>query len=368
MNKPPTFTQKVSTHSVGHVRRTFSVALGSKALRIKGMALAALCLAAGNASAQQEIAPSDATEAEKSAFIEQLVTEHGHSREQLTRILAQAERNTDVLAAIQRPWEARPWHQYHGIFLTERRIRAGVEFWHEHQQALARAYDVYGVPPHIVVAIIGVETFYGEYLGNYKVLDALYSLGFYYPPRSRFFRSELAEFIRLADTEELDINDITGSYAGAMGFGQFISSSYRAYAVDFDNDGQRDLLTNPVDAIGSVAHYFARHNWQRGEPVAVPAWPNRVEQLDSLLDGPRQNLTHTVAELHEAGVDFITQSAADTPARLFQFEQQQGSSYWVGLPNFYTITRYNHSPLYAMAVFLLSEEIRHAYERRTDAD
>ena len=315
------------------------------------------------ALAQQEIPPSDATEAEKSAFIETLATKHNLDPEYLMALLATAERSDEVLASVQRPWEARPWYEYHGIFLTERRVEQGVKFWREHEQALQRAEQTYGVPIELIVAIIGVETFYGQYMGNHRVLDALYSLAFYYPPRQTFFRSELAEFIRLTDAEQLDIQDVKGSYAGAMGYGQFISSSYRAYAVDFDGDGTRNLLSNPVDAIGSVANYFARHNWQRGQPVAVPAWPNRVENVAELTSGDGQRLTHTIAQLREAGVDFITQMPDDTPARLFEFEQQKGASYWVGLPNFYSITRYNHSPLYAMAVYMLSQDIRHAYQR-----
>lgn len=313
--------------------------------------------------AQQEISPNADTEAAKEQFIEELAESHQLDPARIRELLAGAERNTDVLSAIQRPWEARPWHEYHGIFLTDRRVERGVEFWQEHRETLERAQAEYGVPAQMIVAIIGVETFFGEYMGNYRVLDALYSLGFYYPPRQRFFRSELAEFIRLAEKEQLDTLEVKGSYAGAMGFGQFISSSYRAYAVDFDGDGKRDLLNNKADAIGSVANYFARHRWQQGQPVAIPAWPNRVDDLSALTEGRAQTLTHTVGSLREAGVDFISQMPDDTPARLFEFEQEDGASYWVGLPNFYTITRYNHSPLYAMAVYLLSEEIRHAYSR-----
>lgn len=313
--------------------------------------------------AQQEISPDAETEAAKEQFVEELAQSYQIDPTRIRDILADAERNEDVLSAIQQPWEARPWHRYHGIFLTERRIERGVEFWREHRETLERAAAEYGVPAQIIVAIIGVETFYGEYMGDYRVIDALYSLGFYYPPRQSFFRSELGEFIRLAESEKLDIHEIKGSYAGAMGFGQFISSSYRAYAVDFDGDGQRDLLNNKVDAIGSVANYFSRHHWQHGQPVAIPAWPNRVDDVAALTDSQGQSLTHTVGSLREAGVDFVTQVPDDTPARLFQFEEKEGASYWVGLPNFHTITRYNHSPLYAMAVYLLSEEIRHAYDR-----
>lgn len=325
------------------------------ALTLTGM------LGVSSAFAQQEVAPSAAIDEAKTAFIEELASTHNLDPDAIRRVLDDAQRSDEVLAAIQRPWEARPWHEYYGIFLTERRIEQGVKFWREYEDTLERAYQEYGVPAELIVAIIGVETFYGQYMGNHRVLDALYSLGFYYPPRQQFFRSELAEFIRLANNEQLDISTVQGSYAGAMGFGQFISSSYRAYAVDFDGDGRRDLLSNQVDAIGSVANYFARHRWQRGQPVAIPAWPNRVENLSELTSGRGQNLTHTIGQLREAGVDFITQMPNDTPARLFEFEQQEGASYWVGLPNFYSITRYNHSPLYAMAVYLLSQELRHAY-------
>lgn len=323
-----------------------------------------LCSVASSVAwSQQEIPPSDAVEVEKAAFIEELSSTHNLDPAKVAAILDKAARSDEVLASIQRPWEARPWHEYYDIFLTDRRVEQGVKFWREHEQTLQRAQQEYGVPIEIIVAIIGVETYYGQYMGNHRVLDALYSLGFYYPPRQQFFRSELAEFIRLTDVEQLDIENVMGSYAGAMGYGQFISSSYRAYAVDFDGDGRRDLLTNQVDAIGSVANYFARHRWQRGNPVAVPAWPNRVENIAELTKGRGQNLTHTVGQLREAGVDFITQMPDDTPARLFEFEQLDGASYWVGLPNFYSITRYNHSPLYAMAVYLLSQELRHAYQK-----
>jgi membrane-bound lytic murein transglycosylase B len=302
-------------------------------------------------------------EENKDAFIQSTAAEYDLDQTRLREVLNSAQLNQDVLDAIQKPWEARPWHEYYPIFLTERRVERGVEFWNTHADTLARAEEEFGVPAQIVVAIIGVETFYGEYMGKYPVLDALYTLGFHYPPRESFFRSELGEFMRLVDRENLDLAALKGSYAGAMGFGQFISSSYHHYAVDFDGDGVRDLFNNPVDAIGSVANYFARHNWKRGEAVAIPAWPNRVDDLGALTKGSAQQLTHTVDELHQAGVDFVTQQPGNSKARLFAFEEQSGHSYWVGLPNFYTITRYNHSPLYAMAVYLLSEEIRHAHAK-----
>ncbi|MGX5914484.1 lytic murein transglycosylase B [Aliidiomarina sp. Khilg15.8] len=328
--------------------------------RLLALTLFSTVLSAPTTAQEQD---KEALAASKEAFIEATASKYDLDTSMLREVLDSAKLNQDVLDAIQKPWEARPWHEYYPIFLTQRRIERGVEFWQTHADTLKRAEDEFGVPPQIIVAIIGVETFYGEYMGKYPVLDALYTLGFYYPPRSSFFRSELGEFMRLADREGLDLAALKGSYAGAMGFGQFISSSYHHYAVDFDDDGVRDLFNNPVDAIGSVANYFARHNWKRGEAVAIPAWPNRVADISQLTSGRAQRLTHTVGDLHEAGVDFVTQQPDDSAARLFEFEEQSGHSYWVGLPNFYAITRYNHSPLYAMAVYLLSEELRHAHAK-----
>ena len=293
------------------------------------------------------------------AFFNDLQQKHNISRERAEALLSQAQKSNDVLEAIARPWEAKPWHEYYPIFLTERRVEQGIEFWQTHKQALERAEQTYGVPAEIIVAIIGVETSYGNFLGRHRVLDALYSLSFYYPPRATFFKSELGHFLALVEEEQLPATELMGSYAGAMGYGQFISSSYRAYAVDFDGDGVRDLLSNPIDAIGSVANYFARHRWQAGEPVAVPAWPGREANLAELISTRGQQLTHTVADLQNAGIYFVTEAAGDTPARLFKFDEPAGNaSYYVALPNFYSITRYNHSPLYAMVVYQLAQRLQ----------
>src|SRR5690554_636291 len=279
------------------------------------------------------------------AFFNDLQQKHNISRERAEALLSQAQKSNDVLEAIARPWEAKPWHEYYPIFLTERRVEQGIEFWQTHKQALERAEQTYGVPAEIIVAIIGVETSYGNFLGRHRVLDALYSLAFYYPPRATFFKSELGHFLALVEEEQLPATELMGSYAGAMGYGQFISSSYRAYAVDFDGDGQRDLLSNPVDAIGSVANYFSQHRWQPGQPIATPAWIGPNVNTDKLISNRGQQLTHTVAELLAANVRFTTEAAPTTKARLFKFEEDnKEASYWVAFPNFYAITRYNHSP------------------------
>lgn len=301
--------------------------------------------------------------AQHAEFFQQLENQHSITQSDALAILQHAQVSDEVLTAITTPWEAKPWFEYYPIFLTEHRLEQGLKFWREHQATLERAEREYGVPAQIIVAIIGVETFYGGYLGRHKVLDALYTLAFHYPPRQTFFRSELGHFLALVQEEKLPATELMGSYAGAMGFGQFISSSYRAYAVDFDGDGQRDLLTNPVDAIGSVANYFAKHRWQAGQPVATPAWLGRNSNVDAFISNRGQQLTHTVGELFDAGIHFTTEADRATKARLFKFDEAAGNaSYWVALPNFYTITRYNHSPLYAMAVFQLSEQLRRGAE------
>ncbi|ATZ72365.1 lytic murein transglycosylase B [Idiomarina sp. X4] len=292
-------------------------------------------------------------------FIEQQVQQHNLDREQLNKWLSKAKVNNEVLEAIQRPWEAKPWYQYYPIFLTEKRLKAGLEFWEEHKATLKKAEQEYGVPAQIIVAIIGVETFYGNYMGKYSILDSLYTLGFHYPPRAKFFRSELSEFFQLASEEGWDINSAKGSYAGAMGYGQFISSSYRHYAVDFDGDGERNLLTNPVDAIGSVANYFAKHNWQAGQPIAQPL--NHSENWSKVLsDGMKPNTTRKA--LKKQGFDLPNNETVtpDTKVRVFEFETENAAEYWLGYNNFYVITRYNHSPLYAMAVYQFSEQLKNA--------
>ncbi|RUO80448.1 lytic murein transglycosylase B [Idiomarina tyrosinivorans] len=286
------------------------------------------------------------------AFIEQLANDSSISREQIREWLDSATVNQDVLRAIKRPWEAKPWYQYYPIFLTEKRLQQGKAFQRRYQQALQRAEDVYGVPQSLIVAIIGVETFYGQYKGKYSVLDSLYTLGFHYPPRAEFFRSELAEFLTLANNEGWDINSVRGSYAGAMGYGQFISSSYRHYAVDFDGDGRRDLMNNPVDAIGSIANYFAEHGYKKGEPVAFDiADDAKLAQFKD--NGLKPTLTQQ--QLRDQGI--AVEQQVPNELTVIPLQTADGTNYWLGFHNFYVITRYNHSPLYAMVVYQLSQQL-----------
>ncbi|MFT5234949.1 MAG: membrane-bound lytic murein transglycosylase B [Shewanella sp.] len=287
----------------------------------------------------------------------------GFSNEEINTFLSSAKFNQGVIDAMTKPWEAKPWHQYYPIFLTEKRLSAGLEFWKKHKSTVDRAAKEFGVDPQIIIAIIGIETFYGGYMGNYPVVDALYTLGFYYPPRATFFRKELSNLQTLAKEEHLDINQLKGSYAGAMGYGQFIPSSYRHYAVDFDHDGHRDLLNNPVDAIGSVANYFHQHGWVSGAPVAIPLTDSNGIP-SSLKPWTGERLHYQVSDILSPTLALAESVDLDIsqPALIIKLEQEAKNEYWIGLKNFYVITRYNRSPLYAMAVYQFSQELKKTHD------
>jgi membrane-bound lytic murein transglycosylase B len=264
---------------------------------------------------------------------------------------------------MRRPYEAKPWYSYRPIFLTEQRILGGVGFWRNNRELLERAESVYGVPPQIVTAIIGIESNYGGNLGKHRVIDALSTLGFSYAKRANFFRKELEQFLLLAREESVDVLEATGSYAGAVGMPQFIPSSYRAYAVDFDRDGRRDLWGSRADAIGSVGSYFQRHGWRRGEPVAFDVRVSgRVPKGIPVAEKKPRRPGASWGRLQAAGVTAGESLLPSTRVTLVRLDAP-GPEYWLGLTNFYVITRYNHSNLYAMAVYQLSREIRAAYEK-----
>lgn len=301
-------------------------------------------------------------EGEKVAdFVREMTQDYGFASEQLAEVLAQAERKQVILDAISRPAErVKSWKEYRPIFITDSRVAQGVDFWRENEAALTRAEQEYGVPAQVIVAIIGVETFYGRNTGNYRVVDALSTLGFDYPPRQPFFRQQLKEFLLLAREQQVDPLTLTGSYAGAMGLPQFMPSSFRAYAVDFDADGHIDIWKNPVDAIGSAANYFKQHGWKAGEPVVARATIEGERHAEGLTEGlePVKN----AAELRELGWKWQSEAetADDTAVTAFRLEGAEGDEYWVGLPNFYVITRYNRSVMYAMAVHQLAEQLAQA--------
>ncbi|WP_298770436.1 lytic murein transglycosylase B [uncultured Shewanella sp.] len=288
----------------------------------------------------------------------------GYDKTDIEAFLKQGHYNQAVIDAMTRPWEAKPWDQYYPIFLTQKRLDAGIQFWRQYQDTIEKAAKQYQVEPEIIVAIIGIETYYGKVMGNYPVIDALYTLGFYYPPRADFFRSEFANLQALTQEEQLDITHLKGSYAGAMGYGQFIPSSYRHYAVDFDQDGRRDLLNSPVDAIGSVANYFHQHGWQPGAPVAIPLAQvqNKPKDLDVWAGKkPKYHVSDFMAYVDDP--TDTAKEALNRPALLIELNKADSNEYWLGYNNFYVITRYNRSPLYAMAVYQFSQELKAAHQQ-----
>ncbi len=299
------------------------------------------------------------------AFIEHFSEQHDFDQPTLRTLLGEAHYQESIVKAMEKPSEAKPWYQYRPIFLTPERIQKGLQFWTDHHVALSRAETTYGVPPEIIVAIIGVETFYGKNQGSYRVIDALTTLAFDYPPRAAFFKSELEQYLLLCREQGFDPLVLKGSYAGAMGTPQFISSSYRRYAVNFDGGEQADLLNNRTDAIGSVAHYFAQHGWKKGAPVAVQAQvsdktpPTAYQAL--LADPKNPKPQHTVQQLKTFGIQPQSKLSPSEPVALIALEQAQAPEYWLGAHNFYVITRYNHSNLYAMAVYQLSQALKQAH-------
>jgi membrane-bound lytic murein transglycosylase B len=313
------------------------------------LVLALIALLSLNSSLAEEPHPGS------EAFVARMAAEHDLDPAHIREVLAEARYQQSIIDAITRPAEARPWYQYRPIFMTEARIAGGAEFWRANQTLLEAVSAEFGVPVEIIVAIVGVETNYGMNTGSFRVIDALATLGFYFPRRADFFASELGHFLRLAQEEALPLYEVRGSYAGAMGLGQFIPSSYRAYAVDFDGTGRRDLWRSLPDALGSVANYLARHRWREGEPIVLP-----VTDMPASLDAEfGMNLNHSLAELESLGLGFERDGLdADMPATLVTLETADGHEYWIGLNNFYVITRYNRSPLYAMAVTQLAEAIR----------
>lgn len=290
-------------------------------------------------------------------FAAELASEYNIDADYARQWLAQTTRQESVLAAIQRPAERTlEWKDYRKIFLTEARIRGGKQFLKDFKTELEAAEKQYGVDKEIIAAIIGVETFYGQRMGTHRVLDALATLAFDYPQRPLFWR-ELKALFALADKEQLDIATLRGSYAGAMGYGQFIPTSYLAYAVDGDGDGRRDLLTNPHDAIASVANYFKRHGWRTGEPVVQRVRVKGEAYQDVVNDSLRPKWT--VTELMALGVTPTNKEGdSNRPASLVRLQGEHGAEFWLAEQNFYVITRYNHSRLYAMAVYQLSNALR----------
>jgi membrane-bound lytic murein transglycosylase B len=315
------------------------------------------------ASAQNVGVDSAAVEQARSAFVDRMVAKHGFDRAAVAETVAGATIDDSILQAISRPAErVAPWYEYRKIFLTPARIDAGVEFWRSHAAVVEAAAQRYEVEPQLLLAIIGVESLFGQRMGRYRVLDALGTLAFAYPPRASFFASEFEAFLLMSREEGAQVLDVLGSYAGAMGAGQFIPSSFRAYAVDGNDDGRRDLWQDWEDILASVANYFDAHGWKPGQPIAVEA----VKSPDWSGTEPKQslNLTETVGSLRNVGYVFETDLPDNAPAMVFSLEHDENSTeYWVGFHNFHVITRYNRSVKYALAAYQLSLAIRDAYRQ-----
>ena len=292
-------------------------------------------------------------------FVHEMARKHGFIEEELRFLFSRARREAPILEAIvpKKDPKARSWQLYRARFVTENRIAEGAEFARKHAQALARAAEEHGVPEEIIVAIIGVETIYGRNMGVWRVIDALSTLAFDYPPRAEFFRSELEQFLLYARETGIDVFSVRGSYAGAIGIPQFMPGSYRRFAVDFDGDGNANLRQSPADAIGSVANFLAKHGWRRGERIELPA---RVtgEGHRKLIDAGIEPQT-PLGELKNFGVETRTDLSLDTKVALIELENAEApAEYRIGLRNFYVITRYNRSVLYASAVVDLAQEIK----------
>ena len=308
----------------------------------------------------QTAAAIDVKEAVVRDFIDEMVSEHEFDRAVLERTLKEAERKQSILDAISRPAEKTlSWAEYRQIFITPERIQAGAKFWRDNGDTLARIAASSGVPEEILVGIIGVETYYGRITGGYRVLDALATLAFYYPPRSAFFRKELKQYLLLVREEGIAADEATGSYAGAMGRPQFMPSSFRAYAIDSTGDGKRDIWNNWADVAGSIANYFNAHGWQSGQPVIVQAALS--SQWNKPAPKPKNTLEakDTVNSLSKKGVLFATDLPPESASQLLSYEGENGLEFWVGFHNFFVITRYNRSIKYALAVHQLGQEIAH---------
>lgn len=310
--------------------------------------------------------PAQAAEADpaaKAAFIAEASAEYGLTDAEISTWLDKATYRQSIVDAMSRPAErVKTWKDYRPIFITDLRIAGGRRFLAEHREALQVVEDATGVPKQYIVAIIGVETAYGRITGSHRVLDALYTLGFHYPSlgnperearRGAFFRDELAQSLLLAREEGIDIPAKLGSYAGAMGWGQFMPSSYRAYAKDGDGDGRRDLFGSLPDVFASIANYFVAHGWEPGQPVVARA----TAEPGAAFAPPDLEPRYSPAELGDKGFRAVAADSPDKPSTLVTLQGAQGTEHWLGFRNFYVITRYNRSPMYALAVHQLAGEI-----------
>ena len=320
--------------------------------------ISAIFYLSGSIISEQVLAGDYAENVTAQKFFKEMEKRHNFDDSELRKLFSRVYRDQRILDLMLKPAEKRlAWREYRKIFLDNVRIRNGIKFWEENERVISDASDRYGVPGEIIVAIIGVETRYGKVTGNHRVISALSTLAFDYPPRSRFFRNELESFLLLTREENKSPLELKGSYAGAMGYGQFMPSSYRAYAVDSDGDGKRDIWNSRADAIGSVANYLSAHNWEKGAGVAtrVQLDSDSRELPENLFSDLKPNLTGS--QLLKKGFK-VPSTYLEKTVALIRLRSDAESEYWLGEWNFYVITRYNRSPMYAMAVLQLAQALK----------
>jgi len=298
------------------------------------------------------------TRPEIKTFIDEMVAEHGFNRPKLEAIFSKVQFQPSIINLISTPSSAIPWSQYRSRFVNPQRIKNGVSFWNQHNNILQRANQEYGIPEEIIVAIIGVETSYGASTGKHRVVDALTTLAFDFPKRAEFFRSELVQYLLLAQEQNFDLLSIRGSYAGAIGIPQFMPGSYRKFAVDFDGDGKVDLANSVADAIGSVANYLKQYGWEVGGPIVIQS-SVKADHLQEILESGIEP-KHTIKQLQEVSIIPMQSFENERLAALIELKDNENFQYWLGFKNFYVITRYNRSSFYAMSVHQLAEAIRNA--------
>ncbi|MEK6662269.1 MAG: lytic murein transglycosylase B [Pseudomonadota bacterium] len=328
---------------------------------MRWLCIVILAMLVGTPVYARKKAPPDplfSTHAAYQPFLKSLAESTQQDLAALEKIFSDVRLKPQIIRAMSRPAEAKPWDQYRPLFVNGKRVLGGVTFWDDHAAALLRARKQFDVPESMIAAIIGVETVYGRNTGSYRVLDALTTLAVEYPPRSDYFRRELEQYLILAQEQAIDPLSVKGSYAGAMGIGQFMPSSYRKYGIDFDGDGHPDLWENTADAIGSVANYFKSFGWKTGEPVVAPVEVKGEETREFANTG--WSARKSVEEWQRRGVVLQDSQWPQTEAMLVRLDTASGPQFWLGFNNYYVITRYNRSLLYALAVWQLSQEIEAA--------
>ncbi|MDF2866560.1 MAG: mltB 2 [Gammaproteobacteria bacterium] len=300
-----------------------------------------------------------AERADVQAFIQQMVSQYQFDERELTKLFNTVQLHTDVVARKSVPYNARPWYQYEKLFVNPERIEQGVKFWHTHHQVLTEVEKNYGVPASVIIAILGIETSYGRAPLNYRAIDSLATLAFNYPPRAPYFTKELREFLLLTREQGIDPLTIKSSYDGGLGLPQFMPSSYRAYGVEIDGNKRGDLMNSVPDSIGSIANYLKIHGWQPGGYIAIPSQATKIKEWPYRRVAPQ----HSLKELIQEGIQPIPSVKTTERANVLALAGEQGPEHWLIFNNFYAITRYNTSPMYALAVYKLSQQLTARYKQ-----